>query len=121
MYSRRPRLIAAFAAMAAMLFLQATLAFAGCDLPSGSSAMAAMQMDAMPDCDEGHDAGALCAAHCQSEDQTLGKLQFPLPDLAQAVSILVLWRPAQPVQSPAPRLTPHAAPPPRILFQSFLL
>ena len=111
----------ALAALAGMLFLQAAIAFAPCEMPENAG-MAAMQAEAMPDCHEqADDAPNLCLAHCQSQDQTLSKLQPQLPDLAQPQSVIIAWQPSRPAHVPAVRVVPLAAPPPRILFQSFLL
>ena len=111
----------AVAALAGMLFLQAAIAFAACEMPGGAG-MAAMQAAAMPDCHEqGDDPPNLCLAHCQSQDQTLSKLQPQLPDLAQPPSAIMVWQPPRPLDVSVARLVPLAAPPPRILFQSFLL
>lgn len=120
---RRSRLASSVAALAGMLFLQAAIAFAPCDLPGRSAAMAhAVAMAAMPDCHEADEAN-LCLAHCASEDQTVMKVQLALPDLAlpAAMPIGVAPENAFPaVQSPRAQLA-AAGPPPRILFQSFLL
>ena len=122
MRSRRSRLVAALAALAGMLFLQAALAFAECELPGNAAGMAAMQAAAMPDChDQANDAPGLCLAHCQSQDQTLNKLQAQLADLAPPQSPVMVWQPPRPRPLPVERVAPLAAPPPRILFQSFLL
>ena len=108
-----------------MLFLQAAIAFAACEMPAGAMAGmhgATMHGDAMPDCHEQpDDPPNLCLAHCQSEDQTLTKLQPQLPDLAQSRAAIMVWQPPRPVYVPIAAFVPLAAPPPRILFQSFLL
>ena len=123
MRSRRRSFAAALAGLAGMLFLQAAIAFAPCELPGRSAATAmAAAMAAMPDCHEADEAN-LCLAHCASEDQTLLKLQLELPQLAvpAATPILALQhRPVLATGRPAPHLA-AAGPPPRILFQSFLL
>ena len=120
---RRRSLAAALAALAGMLFLQAAIAFAPCELHGRSAAMArAVAMAAMPDCHEADEAN-LCLAHCTSEDQTILKVQLDLPDLAAPAAVAVGFAPKTVVVEAARADTPLAAagPPPRILFQSFLL
>ena len=120
---RRRSIAAALAALAGMLFLQVAVAFAPCEVPDRSAAMArAVAMAAMPDCHEADQAN-LCLAHCASEDQTILKVQLELPQLAvpAATPIVVLqdkWVSAR--EKPTAYLA-AAGPPPRILFQSFLL
>ena len=121
MQLRRRNLLGALAAMAAMLFLQAAHAFAACELPGGRAGMA-MHAAAMPDCHEAQSPEALCLAHCQAEDQTLGKLQPGLPDIAHPPAALI-YIAAAPLRThaPLPPVVPAAGPPPRILYQSLLL
>lgn len=119
---RRRSLAATLAALAGMLFLQAAIAFAPCELPGRSAAMAAAAaMAAMPDCHEA-DAANLCLAHCASEDQTLTKAQLELPQLAVPAVMPITFAP-QVVYSvkSRPAYLAAAGPPPRILFQSLLL
>ncbi len=121
---RRRSATAALAALAGMLFLQVAIAFAACELPDGSAAMAiAMSQSDMPDCHDGTGDANLCVAHCSSQDQTVAKAQFNVPDLAVRSAM-----PIRLVHDEAPRnilvrAAPLAAagPPARILFQSFLL
>lgn len=119
--SRRTSLLAALAALAAMLFLQAAMAFAPCDEPGHRAGMAAMQHATMPDCDTPVESTTLCAAKTHNEDQALGKTQLGVPDLAAPAADV---RPS-PAAVHAPvrveRIMPTASPPPRILFQSFRL
>ena len=119
----RHRPLAALAALAGLLFLQAAIAFAPCELPGRSAAMAmVVAMAAMPDCHEA-DQATLCLAHCASEDQTLLKLQLELPQLAlpaAAPDVVLKSLPVLPKERPAPYLA-AAGPPARILFQTFLL
>lgn len=115
----------ALTALAAMLFLQAAIAFAACEMPAGTGMAthgAAMQGDAMPDChDQADDPPNLCLAHCQSQDQALSKLQPQLPDLVATQTIITVSPRPRPLYVPVTAFAPLAAPPPRILFQSFLL
>jgi len=119
---RRRSLAATLSALAGMLFLQAAIAFAPCELPGRSAATAmAATMAAMPDCHEA-DAVNLCLAHCASEDQTLFKVPLELPDLAlPAAAPIAFIRPRFSPVKATPAYFAAAGPPPRILFQSFLL
>ena len=119
---RRRSLAATLAALAGMLFLQAAIAFAPCELPGRSAATAmAATMAAMPDCHEA-DAANLCLAHCASEDQTLFKVQLELPGhVLPAAAPIAFIRPGFSPVKAAPAYLVAAGPPPRILFQSFLL
>ena len=121
MRSRRRSFAAALAGLAGMLFLQAAIALAPCELPGRSAAMArAVAMAAMPDCHEADEAN-LCLAHCESEDQTLLKVQLELPQLAApAATPIPIVRKILATERPAPYLA-AAGPPPRILFRSFRL
>lgn len=107
--------------MVAMLFLQAAAALAVCEPARPGAGMAAMQASAMPDCHEADEPQALCHAHCQGEDQAVGKVQPDLPGVAPAASSIRNFEPF--AEAPAPTALPRAfaGPPPRILFQSFLL
>ena len=124
---RRRSRFAALAALAGMLFLQVALAFADCDLSSGAdrpAMAAAMMQPAMADCHEADKDTHLCLAHCQGEERTIGKPQAALPDLsAAAMGWGVAWW--QPAVRSGYRMTHGLSaaigPPPRILYQSFLL
>ena len=107
MRSRRRLSTAAFAALAGMLFLQAAIAFAPCDLPCHE-----------PDQDQ-----ALCIAHCGAQGQTVAKAQLHVPDLATHPATPLRVAPQRPLLAAQDRAAPGAAagPPARILFQSFLL
>ncbi len=105
-----------------MLFLQAAIAFAACEAPGRSAAMTrAVAMASMADCHQGGDE-ALCLAHCASQDEAVFKAQLTLPVLAAPSQFLVAVA-REPVASIVPIVGSHhaAGPPPRILFQSFLL
>lgn len=120
---RSSRTVAAVAALTGMLFLQAALAFSRCELPGRAAAMAAaVAMAGMHGCEDA-DRASLGLAHCAGEQPTvlnaqaepwqpaLPLAQPALPGLSEGVAS-VAWRPAPP---------PAAGPPPRILFQTFLL
>lgn len=123
MRSRRRSFAAAVAALAGLLFLQAAIAFAPCELPGRSAATAvAASMAGMPGCHEAEQAN-LCLAHCAAEDQAVLKVQLDLPDLAAPVAQppMAVVRMDVSAVTEAPPYFGSAGPPPRILFQSFLL
>lgn len=119
MRSRRPM---ALAALAAMLFLQAAIAFANCELPDRSAVLAhAAAMATMSDCPEGTQV-SLCLAHYAGEDQALMKVELALPELALPRATPIEFVPV--ASAPAEKGQTHlpaAGPPLRVLFQSFLL
>ncbi len=113
-----------------MLFAQAALALGVCSADEGAYriAMERSQAASAPDapCGEhSQPAGeALHAAHCQASDQTLDKHQVSVPVLAlQPVLLVQLRAPGKPRASLLRRDAGlvAGAPPPRILFQSFLI
>ena len=120
---RRRSLAATLAALAGILFLQAAVAFAPCELPGRSAAMAAaVAMAGMPDCPEAGTAG-FGLAHCASEAPAMVNASFELPDIALPAAAPVP-APRATAFMPADRAVALVAvpgPPPRILFQSFLL
>lgn len=122
MRSRRRSLASALAALAGLLFLQAAIAFAPCEMPGRSAATTmAAAMAGMPDCHEADQAN-LCLAHCASEDQAVLKIQIDVPDLvAPAVIPMAAVRQNVSIAVAIPIYRAAAGPPPRILFQSFLL
>jgi len=114
-------------ALAAMVFVQAALALAACRFDGGAPAR--ILASAMPEanahpCHEPAESINLCLAHCRGDKQTLDKPQVkvPAPSIHQAALAVNVWPQLQLVGlagRPAP--VPTAAPPPRILFQSFLI
>ncbi len=131
MRRRGPRRAAAFLALAAMLFAQAALALGVCSTDEGAyriameRSQAAPAPDTAPCGEHSQPAGeALHAAHCQASDQTLDKHQVSVPVLAlQPVLLVQLRAPGKPRISLLRRDASlvAGAPPPRILFQSFLI
>lgn len=110
--------------MPVLLFAQAAIARAACDMPVRTPALAIAQEPAMPCHEEPAAPRNVCLAHCLSTDQSadtpqvvvpvwlgVAPLFVPVASAASAHSVAVLRR--VPV--------PSAAPPPRILFQSFLI
>jgi len=113
----RQRAIARIA-MAALLFAQALVAFADCQMPTRSPA-AAIASD-NPLCHESSGETNLCVAHCLAADQSLDKPQAGAPERASAPVLVVLPASDVPyVDAVAFRrfIPPAAAPPPRILFR----
>lgn len=111
--------------LALLLFTQGALAGAACSMPGRSPAQAIASAQPMP-CHhselERRNAN-LCLVDCLSFDQSTDTPQLPAlaPDPAP-VLFVALPRIAQPRSAPrSPRLAAHAHPPPRILFQSFLI
>lgn len=115
----RCRRLGARIAITALLFAQGVLAFAGCDMPARTPAVAIASSN--PPC---HDSGGeanLCLAHCLAPDQSLDKPDVTVHPLV-AVPILALRAAAEfdyvslaPRRLGAPRA---AAPPARILFRT---
>jgi len=110
--------------LGALLFAQAALAVAACDWLRVAPAMALAAKAGQPTCHEEPARNAnLCLAHCLSFDQS--------PDTPQLQVVAIPASPALVVPMPDGRaigvvdsrfrFPRAAAPPPRILFQSFLI
>jgi len=123
MHSRRALHAAGILALAAMLFAQAALALASCELiqraPAHALAMALQEIQAAP-CHEPAQNFNLCLAHCRDNDQTLDKPLVKIPpaclEALPAVRVRQELRVARLNSARLP--TPNAGPPLRILFQS---
>ena len=124
---RRPLRLAALAGLAAMLFAQAALVLAACNLDGAPTRGMALAMTAAVEtaaaCHEQAPAtDTLCVAHCNASDQTLDQYQAKLPvvpvHLLPPAQFRTLARVA--VILPPVRI-PAASPPARILFQSLLI
>lgn len=125
MRSRPLSLPAAIAALTAMLFAQAAFAIAACDVGLGRSTpmhvAPASAHEAAP-CHEPAETANLCFAHCDNSDVSLDKPQVKVPTIAPAAPLPVHF-----ATVPYPQVAPirvaalPAGPPPRILFQSFLI
>ena len=110
--------------LGAMLFAQAALAVAACDWLRVAPAQAIMAKAGEPSCHEEPAQNTnLCLSHCLGSDQSADTPQVAIPAWNQA-SFLVI---ADLELAPAPRIAlrytlPYpGAPPPRILFHSFLI
>ncbi len=114
-------------ALAAMLFAQAALALAACEsvrrAPAAAIALAEQQA-ADANCHEQPGNANLCLAHCLGEDQSLDRSLLKVPPLSGAPGFVVPAPPVSPHDARAPHhfgIPPAAAPPPRVLFQTFLI
>lgn len=106
---------------AALLFTQALVALANCQMPTRSPAAAIASKPAP--CHESPVQKNLCVAHCLAADQSLDKPQVTA--LAPALALVVVLHQATPVLHSSSRtalVAPAAiGPPPRIRFRSLLL
>jgi len=120
----RHRLLAAFAALAAMFFAQAAFALAACSPVQAQSRahMIAQQAETAP-CHQPADNANLCLTHCQAGEQTLDKHQVKVPDASTEAVLVVRAVPQiRQLASALPRMpSPSAGPPPRILFRTLLI
>jgi len=110
--------------LGAMLFAQAALAAAECDWLRVAPAQALAAKASEPSCHQEPASNAnLCLAHCLSGDQSSDSTQVTLP--AMPASPVLLAPMPDKREAPAARLRHSlprpAAPPPRILFQTFLI
>lgn len=127
-FTRRLLRLGALSGMGAMLFAQAALAIAACDVatrPSPSAALAMSVQETTSDCHEAAPADdPLCMAHCQASGPSLDKTPAQ-PAVAPVLALApVPWRAALPRVLPpdfAREAPPAASPPARILFQTLLI
>lgn len=112
--------------LAVMLFAQVAITFAGCDLirSTPSRVLAAVGHEASEQgCHEQSRNANLCLAHCEGEDLSLDKPQVKVHALFLQ-PVLAVRAPAA-AQKDTIANPPHPEawgdPPPRILFQSFLI
>jgi hypothetical protein len=125
--ARRSLRMGSLAAIAAMLFAQAALAIAACQLeakPSRGAALAASaEAAAQPSChDRAPASDALCVAHCQASDPSMDKAQAPVVVLPVAGLPFISFRNfPQSAVHPSPGKLPPASPPARILFRTLLI
>lgn len=114
----RQRFIARIIAVA-LLFTQALVAFADCQMPQRSPAAAIAAEN--PPCHESTGETNVCIAHCLAADQSLDKPQVSTPSPA-AAPVLVLQSASETLNAHTPAFRhfalPAAAPPPRILFRT---
>ena len=111
-----------------MLFAHVAVALAACDLLFTSSRQNALAIvgqgpvNASP-CHEQKSNLNLCVAHCQVEDLSLDKPQVKVHALAPLTSLTLraVPQPQRILDTPTRKPGAWAAPPHRILFQSFLI
>jgi hypothetical protein len=107
-----------------LLFTQAALATAGCDWLRAAPALAIAESTNRPPCHEAPAVNAnLCLAHCLSADQSTDTAQVVVPVWVACAPIAVVafdrWvARTEDLRFVLPR---PSAPPPRILFHSFLI
>ena len=118
--SRRRRSIARLL-VAAALFAQAAFALAACDLADRTPVQAIAQ-SSQP-CHQPETSTNLCVSHCLASDQSLDKPMVFVPALFAGAPLVVvrISPPAAPAHAVRETAKPAAGPPPRILFQSFLI
>ena len=116
--------VSAKALLAALLFAQAAVAAAACDWLRVAPAQALIAKANQPSCHEEPAGNAnLCLAHCLSADQSADTPQVAIPACPHLTPLVVREIESTPSRKPALHFTlPRpGAPPPRILFHSFLI
>lgn len=125
LFTRRLLRLGALTGLAALLFVQAALAFAACNVdgtPSRGTALS-MQVQADSPCHEEAPASdALCTTHCLASEPSLDKAPAQ-PTLAPVLALppLALRVPLAVPAAPPRDVAPPASPPARILFQTLLI
>ncbi|MEK6242974.1 MAG: hypothetical protein AABM33_00610 [Pseudomonadota bacterium] len=112
------------AVLCASLFAQAALAAAACDWLRVAPAQALMAKAGEPSCHEEPARNAnLCLAHCLGADQSTDTPQVAIPVWSQAFLLVAVDIESAPARQAILHYTlPHpGAPPPRILYHSFLI
>ena len=107
--------------VAAALFAQAAFAFAACDLGERDPVQAIAQ-SGQP-CHQPEMNVNLCVGHCLASDQSLDKPVLFVPALPIVTSFVLARTPllTAPVCFTRETVNLVAGPPPRILFQTFLI
>jgi len=124
MIRRATRIRVSLMILGALLFAQAALAVAACDWARVAPAMALAANADQPTCHEEPARNAnLCLAHCLSFDQSPDTPQLQVLAIPASPVLVVPMPNAQSIRALDSRfrLPYPAAPPPRILFQSFLI
>ena len=110
--------------LGAMLFAQAALAVAACDWLRVAPAQAIMAKAGEPSCHEepAHNTN-LCLSHCLGSDQSTDTPQVAIPAWNQTSFLVIVAFESAPLPQGSRRHTPTrpGAPPPRILYHSFLI
>lgn len=110
--------------LAALLFAQAALAVAACDWLRVAPALAITANADEPSCHEAPTRNPnLCLAHCLGNDQSADTPQVIVPEWNKAVLVAVVDAERAPAREALLiyTLPRPGAPPPRILFQTFLI
>jgi len=107
-----------------LLFTQGALAMAGCDWLRAAPALAIAASSSQPPCHEEPAVNAnLCLAHCLSADQSADTPQVVVPVWVDhaPITVVVIDRRIPRVVDVQFVLPWPSVPPPRILFQTFLI
>ena len=109
--------------LAALLFAQAAVAAARCDMPDLSPAQVFTQPESMPCHEEPARNANLCLAQCLSADQSADTPQFVVPAKSGIAPLVVMVADGPNGQAAKLRHEPPrpAGPPPRILFSRLLI
>lgn len=110
--------------LGALLFAQAAVAVAACDWLRVAPAQAIMAKAGEPSCHEEPAQNTnLCLSHCLGNDQSADTPQVAIPAWNQASFLVIVDFERAPVLKAVLHYTlPHpGAPPPRILYHSFLI
>ena len=127
MLSSACRIVVARVLLVALVFAQGAMAATVCDMPERSAAQAIASIETPP-CHQVMPEERnpnLCLADCLSEQQSLDKPLLVVFDLPASPVLVVesLERsdPGRSIDARSLAIAPSGAPPPRILFQSFLI
>jgi len=110
--------------LATLLFAQSALALAGCDWVRAAPALAISASSSQMPCHEEPAVNAnLCLAHCLSADQSAVTHHVVVPVWVNCapIAFVVSERWIARMVDVQFELPWHSAPPPRILFQTFLI
>jgi hypothetical protein len=109
--------------LAALLFAQAAVAAASCDMPDRAPAQVFSRPAPMPCHEEPAQNANICLAHCLSADQSADTPQVVVHAFngTAPLNIAVDEGRIYPAAALRYKLPRPAAPPPRILFQTFLI
>jgi hypothetical protein len=123
MTRRRHRSRIAIVLLGALLFAQAAIAAVVCEMADRAPALAFEPQASMPCHEEPAPNANLCLAHCTNADQSANTPQIAI-HAWNAVASLVAVVPVREMERPSIPQRSHpgrTGPPPRILFQSFLI
>jgi hypothetical protein len=124
MVRHRTRTRVAQVMLGLLLFVQAALALAGCDWSRAAPALAISASSSQPPCHEAPVVNPnLCLAHCLSADQSADTPQVIVPVWVDTAPLMIIVMERQAHRSVDEQfvLPWPSVPPPRILFQTFLI